>query len=94
MAASHLPAANAERGAGFTSSGSSEPRSRSPAVESIAICIPPVNAASTMNSGMKFRICAARCCALETSTSSTSTAVAIAGLTPRATSRMLPISAL
>ncbi len=40
-AASHLPATNTRRGAGLTSSGSSEPRSRSPAVESVAICIPP-----------------------------------------------------
>ena len=69
-AASHLPPAMAVRGAGFTSSGSSEPRSRSPAVESVAICIPPVNAASTMNSGMKLRMTAARCWALETSRSS------------------------
>ena len=51
-----LPRRDRRRGAGLTSSGSSEPRSRSPAVESVAICIPPVKAAITMNSGMKLRI--------------------------------------
>ena len=35
--ASHLPAAIAPRGAGLTSSASIEPRSRSPAVESVAM---------------------------------------------------------
>ena len=69
-AASHLPATNATRGAGLTSSGSSDPRSRSPAVESVAICMPPAKPAIMMNIGMNVRICAARCCALETSISS------------------------
>ena len=53
--ASHFPPAIAWRGAGFTNSGSSDPRSRSPAVESIAICMPPAKAASTMNIGMKLK---------------------------------------
>ena len=94
VAASHLPAAIAIRGAGLTSSGSSDPRSRSPAVESVAICIPAVNAARTMNSGMKPRMVAARCCALETSRSCTRSGDAIDGLTPRPTRRRLPISPL
>ena len=69
VAAIHLPATNATRGAGFTSRGSSDPRSRSPAVESVAIC-PPTKPATMMNIGMNVRICAARCCAVETSISS------------------------
>ena len=68
-----LPAI-AMRGAGLTSSASNEPRSRSPAVESVAIAIAPVNAEIITNSGMKPRIFAARCCALDTSTSSMCTA--------------------
>ena len=88
----HLPLAIAPRGAGLTSSASIEPRSRSPAVESVAICIAPVNAAIITNSGMNPRIVAARCCALETSTSSITIAVAATGLMPRAISRRLPIS--
>ena len=92
--ASHLPAAIAMRGAGLTSNASNEPRSRSPAVESVEMDIAPVNAAIITNNGMKPRICAARCCALETSTSSICTAVATAGLMPRAIRRRLPISPL
>ena len=94
LPASHLPAAIAMRGAGLTSSASNEPRSRSPAVESVEIAIAPVNAEIITNNGMKPRICAARCCELETSMSSICTAVATAGLMPRAIRRRLPISAL
>ena len=39
--APHLPSTNAAREAGFISSGSSEPRSRSPAVVSSAACSAP-----------------------------------------------------
>ena len=90
--ASHLPPAIAPRGAGFTSNASSEPRSRSPAVESVEIDIAPVKAAIITNSGMNPRIIAARCCALETSTSSICTGDATTGLMPRPISRRLPIS--
>ena len=55
------------------------------------IDIAPVNAAIITNNGMKPRIWAARCCALETSTSSITIGDAIAGLTPRAIKRRLPI---
>ena len=53
VAAIHLPVTNATRGVGFTSSGSSEPRSRSPAVESVAICIPPTKPALGEGEGEK-----------------------------------------
>ena len=93
VAAIHLPATNATRGAGFTSSGSSDPRSRSPAVESVAICMPPTKPATMMNIGMNVRICAARCCAVETSISSIASGRMAAGLTPRMMRRRLLISA-
>ena len=82
-AAMHLPATIAIRGAGLTSSDSSDPRSRSPAVESVAIDIPPTKAARMMNIGMKLSTWAARCWAVEISISSSFSGVTPAGLTPR-----------
>jgi hypothetical protein len=42
-----LPLMIAPRDAGVASSGSSDCRSRSPAVASIATCMPPMNASSS-----------------------------------------------
>ncbi len=89
--ASHFPAARASRRTGFSSSGSSEPRSRSPAVESMASCMPPVSAAMTSSSGRMLSCVASRCCELDTSTSSIRTALATDGATPRAISRRPPV---
>ena len=55
-AAIHLPVTSSRRGIGLTNSGSSEPRSRSPAVESVAICMPPTKAANTRNIGIILKI--------------------------------------
>jgi hypothetical protein len=56
--------------------------------------IPPTNAARMMNIGMKERTCAARCCAVEISISSSFSGVTPAGLTPREIRRSAPTSAL
>lgn len=58
---SHFPMTIAFRDTGFIRRGSSEPRSRSPAVVSIATFIPDTNAAVMMKSGMKLRKLAKRC---------------------------------
>ena len=89
-----LPSASAPRGTGLTSSASSDPRSRSPAVASVASCIAPVNAASSTINGITDSSLAARCCVVDTSTPSTFSGVAAAGLTPRPINRSAPISAL
>ncbi len=52
-AASHLPSTIRPAGTGLPSSGSREPRSRSPAVESIAIVIPPSSGESSANIGIR-----------------------------------------
>jgi hypothetical protein len=80
-AASHLPPISWQRGTGLISRGSREKRSRSPAVASVAICMPAVKPAAIRKMGITFRMVAARCWALEISTSSTFRTLATVGLT-------------
>ena len=72
---------------GVTKSGSSEPRSRSPAVVSIATFMPETNAAMMINSGMKLRKLADRCWLVAMSSSSIRTGVRTSLDTPLAISR-------
>ena len=85
--ASHLPAVSADRDTGLTSSGSSDRRSRSPAVVSIATLSPPTNAATIRNIGNPASNRAADCAGVARSSSSTRTAWTTPGWTPRAIRR-------
>ena len=69
-----------ERGTGAAKSGSSDWRSRSPAVTSMAMGIPPVNMAMTRKKGMVARSMAARLAGVETSSRSTASGSITAGV--------------
>ena len=87
QAASHLPVAKATVDTGFASNGSSEPRSRSPAVASIATVIPPSSGARMANIGMRKSSTAPFCRGVAAFTRSTLTLSLSDGLTPRAMRR-------
>ena len=59
-----FPSTICARVAGLASSGSSDCRSRSPAVVSIARYMPPRKAPNTRRYGRKLSSCPARCCRL------------------------------
>ena len=90
--APHLPSTSDTREAGVISSGSSDPRSRSPAVvSSAALSAPYSTAISTKNGSMPVKR-AARDCGLARSRSCTSTTSIVAGATPRNASRSVDCS--
>ena len=91
---SHFPAARAVRDTGLTSRGSSDWRSRSPAVVSMATLSPPMKAAMIRNIGSMTKSRAADCAGVARSRSSTRTAWMTLGLTPRATRRSTATSVL
>jgi hypothetical protein len=91
-AASHLPVARADDGTAWQSSDSSEPRSRSPAVVSIATFMPPTKAASRKKSGSEPSTRLARAMAVEMSSGWTRSGWVIAGSTPRESSRQREVS--
>ena len=89
--ASILPLTRAPRGAGVASSGSSDCRSRSPAVVSMTRCEPPMKAdiisrIGRMTDSRMPRLASA----VARSRVPTLTGMATAGLTPRAISRSAP----
>ena len=90
--APHLPSTSAILGAGFISSGSSEPRSRSPAVVSSAAFKAPYSTAMSTKNGTMVASCAARVAGLARSRSSTCIASSAAGEMPRTARRSVACS--
>ena len=84
--APHLPSTSAVRDAGFISSGSSEPRSRSPAVVSSAAFSAPYSTAISTKNGTIVVSCAARVAGSARSRSSIFTASSSDAGTPRTAS--------
>ncbi len=89
-----MPAAKTPAGTGLASSGSREPRSRSPAVASMASVIPPRSGARIPNIGMRKRRTAPRWRGVAVFTRSIFTDSLREGLTPRAMSRRVAVSRL
>ena len=84
--AAHLPTTTAQRGGGFISNGSSEPRSRSPAVVSSAALRAPYSTAMMTKNGSMKVYCEPRVRTLARSRSSTRSGSSTAGATPRSAS--------
>ena len=82
--ASHLPRTTAPRLTGLTSSASRDPRSRSPAVASMARCSPPTKTDMRRKSGIMESTLAAVFSGVARSTSTRSSGATSVGLTPRA----------
>jgi hypothetical protein len=80
----------ASRDAGVASSGSSDWRSRSPAVASIASCMPPMKASSSNRYGSSCCVRSKRASGVATSRVPTSNGRATAGWMPRAISLKVP----
>ena len=92
VTAPHLPSTSDRREAGFISKGSSEPRSRSPAVVSSAALSAPYSTAINTKNGTMVASCAAREAGSARSRSSTRTVSSAAGATPRTASRNVACS--
>ena len=90
-ALSHLPSSSDIRETGLISRGSSDWRSRSPAVVSTARFMPVIKAAKIRYIGIKIIKWAARWRSLAMSTVSTDMGCPSCGLMPRAMSRSRPI---
>ena len=90
--APHLPSTSAILGAGFISSGSREPRSRSPAVVSSAAFSAPYSTAMSTKNGTMVASCAARVAGSARSRSSTCRASSAAGEMPRTARRSVACS--
>ena len=93
-AASHFPTTTCQMGTGLASSGSSEPRSRSPAVESMAMVMPPRSGERMANMVMRNSRNAPFCRGVAVLTCCTFTGSVRSGLTPRAIMRSIPVSRL
>ena len=89
--AAHLPAPMAIAGAPVRSSGSSDRRSRSPAVVSMATLIPITNVDTRRKTGSTLSATAALARSVDTSTSSTRSGDATSGVMPLAIRRTVAI---
>ena len=92
--AANFPATSAPREAGNVSSGSSDPRSRSPAVESTATCTPPSRQAKSRKYVNMPSSSTERPDGVDTSSESTAIGRATVGSTPRNCKRRTPTSLL
>ena len=90
----HLPNTSAVRSVGVTSNGSNEPRSRSPAVTSVAVYMPPMKAAISTNMATPLRNNDPRARGVDTSTRVIASGRLMPGLMPCANSRSAPTWAL